>query len=129
MNFASAKLCSQTLSFAGIDKNRQKKNKQGETMNSDTAETVAAIKKEGLSVLMALGLMLVGGVMLAGAAWLYISPILNGESPNLVIVCLLSIPGIVIECIGDWKFYNVMEQTKRRNQERLERLAKERNVK
>ena len=92
-------------------------------MNSDTAETVAAIKKEGLSMLKALGLMLVGGVMLAGAAWQYISAILNGESPNLVLVFLLAIPGIVIECIGDWKFYNVMEQTKKRNQERLEKLA------
>lgn len=98
-------------------------------MNNDTAETVAAIKKEGLAMLKALGLMLVGGVMLAGAAWLFFSALLDGEQPNIVLVCLLAFPGIVIEGIGDWKFYNVMEQTKKRNQERLEKLAKEREGK
>lgn len=75
---------------------------------------VAAFKKEGKAMLKALAWMLVGGLMLAGAAALYFLPLCEGEKPNIILVCLLAFPGIVIESIGDWKFFLVQEETKKR---------------
>lgn len=83
-------------------------------MTEKEKKAMAAFKKEGKAVLKAVAWMLVGGLMLVGAAALYLLPLFEGEKPNMVLVALLAFPGIIIECIGDWKFFLVQEETKKR---------------
>jgi hypothetical protein len=85
------------------------------------SQEVSVIKSELKSMLLALLLVLVGGIMLVGAAALFFMPILAGEEPNIILVCVLGIPGAIIEVIGDFKFINLKSQAMKRKVENLKK--------
>jgi len=80
-----------------------RRNKGEQNMSNENQDAVNKVKSELRSGLMAIGLALIGGLLLVGAAYFYIMPLLNGEGPNLVMALVLGIPGGIMEIIGDWK--------------------------
>ena len=72
-------------------------------MNNSNTDQVNKVKAELKSGLVAIGMALVGGLLLLLAAYFFIMPILSGEEPHTVLALLFAIPGAIIEIIGDWK--------------------------
>lgn len=71
-------------------------------MNNEVMDATRKAKENLKSGLIAIGLMLVGGLLLVGAAYFWIMPIFEGEKPNVVLGLLLGVPGAIMEIVGDW---------------------------
>ena len=83
-------------------------------------EAMSVFKTELKSVLIALGIMLIGGIMIVGAIAAYILPVLSGDKPHLILACVLGIPGAIIELIGDFKFMDLKAKAEKRKMEQLQ---------
>ena len=68
------------------------------------AKAADDVKKDGLAMLKATGLEVLGALMLAGASWLFIKETLfNGNTPNYLVIGLLAVPGLILSIIsGIW---------------------------
>lgn len=87
---------------------------------SDKTNSLNEVKTELKSGLIAIGLATIGGLMLVGAAALFILPILNGEEPYTVLAIVLGVIGAIVELIGDWKMISIkFKQDKRKWEQRL----------
>ena len=128
LDFASAKTMFTTLSLWAWLKKRQKF--KGEKMTTDDkAEIVAKaaddVKKDGLAMLKATGLEVLGALMLAGASWLFIKETLfNGNTPNFLVIGLLAVPGLILLIIGSFWLLKIKFREWDRDSEKLKkRLA------
>lgn len=71
------------------------------------ANAASEVKKDCLATLKAAGLELVGTLMLFGAGWLFVEALFNGGSPNLLVIWLLAIPGLILDVIGGWWLFTI----------------------